>query len=337
MNFVITTKDYHNNFKFECDNIGKFKFYHDQNWTREGFVFSKGNHANWCRLDFSDNKVVIEHNSQRKFPLWIDEDSCSNIDGKGEYLPADAKVMYDNEWHITYDTLWNQDEKTLQEDKAFMLVRDILIDNVTKFVDSNKLPLVAPDSDGLDSLLTRSVFDHLGVTYEFFQIKNKQTKLQKFLTNKFYGFNQIQEFDQPTCLLSGFDGDAYLLRSPFYNQMLISQDLVEVYDNTSECYTKYYFDQVWRNKCMTTEKESKNKVKQWIYNNIEVWHLNHTYIFSPFKDARLLDLLDCDEELIIEQQLHGNLSRKLIEYFNPSLLSKIGREKNIVQPDWFDL
>jgi len=338
MNFVITTKDYHNNFNFGCENIGKFKFYHDRNWTREGFVFHKGNHYNWCSIDFSDDKVMIKHNPQRKFPLWIDEELCSNIDGKGDYLPADAKVMYDNEWHVTYDTAWKRDSKPLQEDDAFLLVRDVLLDNVTNFIQSNNLPLVAPDTDGLDTLLTRSVFDHLGVPYEFFQIKNKHTKLQKFLNNnKFYGFNQIQEFDQPTCLLTGFYGDAYLLRSPFYNQMLIKQDIVEIFDNTPECYTKYYFDQVWRNKCMTTGKESKNMVKQWIYNNMEVWHMNNTIIFSPFKDARLLDLLGCDEDLIIEQQLHGNFSRKLIEYFNPSLLLKIGKEKNIIQPDWFAL
>ena len=41
--------------------------------------------------------------------------------------------------------------------------------------------------------------------------------------------------------------------------------------------------------------------------------------------------------MIIEQTIHGKLSKDLINFFNPALIGKIDTEKNVVQPKWFPL
>jgi hypothetical protein len=338
MIFVITTNDKFNNpHHLTITRFGRFYLYHDDDWTIDDNTAEKGTTNNFCRIVFGKNTITISHNDQRDFPIWYDSESCSNAYEFDNYLPSDAKINYDHRWHVTYsDNDWKESGETLGQEQALSLIKTVLIDNVKRFAESNTLPVVAPDSDGIDTLLVRSVFDYLGVDYTLFDLENKHTSLQTFLGERFYGFDQVQDFDSPTCLLSGFYGDEYLLRSPSQTQMLIDQDIVSLFDDTKHSYMKLFFNQVYREKCRKITKVPKRQLKQMIYNDIQVWHSNRTYVFTPFKDARLLRLLDCDQEVIISQQIHCNISKELIQHFNPVLSARIGDQKNVNEPDWFE-
>jgi hypothetical protein len=336
MNFFLTKENnYKNPFSLRCLKFDNFYFYHDEEWTIHNNSVYKGVSNNYCRLIFNGEKVIIQHNEQRDFPLWYDNRSCSNFSKLKEYLPADAILEYDGKWHVSYNTPLFDESNKLSKSKALELIKSVLVDNVQRFANSNKLPLLAPDSDGLDTLLTRSVFDWLGIEYKLFNLQNRHTGLQTFLGEDYYGFIQIQDFDTPTCLLSGFYGDEYLLRSPSQTQMLIDDDLVKLFDNTNDSYMKPFFNQIYREKCKTIKKTSKEKVKKIVYNDIQVWHSHRTYVFTPFKDTRLLKLLDCEQELMISQQIYGSISKELIAMFNANLLDKLSTQKNSTEPYWF--
>jgi hypothetical protein len=339
MNFVLTIGDrYTDSYGLSRTEFGPYTFYHDEGWIFTNNTAYKGTHNNFCELVFADHSATLNYNEQRDFPLWYDDNICTNIFELKTYLPADAVLKHDKGWHVTYnDGSWKQDSSIkISDSEAYQLVKKVLIENVTRFAEKNTVPIVAPDSDGIDTLLVRSVFDHLGIEYKLFELKHKHTKLQTWLKKKYYGFNQIQDFDVPTCVLSGFYGDEYMLRSPSQTQMLIDDDLVRLFDETENSYMKLFFNQVYREKCSTIRQIPKKKLIEMIYNDIQVWHSNRTFVFTPYKDARLLRLLDCDQKFIIDQQIHCSLSKELIDFFNPNLLDSIGRQKNLIEPDWFD-
>jgi|TARA_R110000851_G_scaffold149633_1_gene290245 hypothetical protein len=339
MNFVLTKNpNYKNVFNLNCRQFYDFYFFHDAQWTLTKDMAHKGLSNNFCEIKFSKDNISLNHNGQRDFPLWYDHSTCSNIVKLENYLPADAKINYDNGWHVTYNKdLVATDDYILTGVAAKEFIRSVLIDNVTKFVETNSLPLMMPNSNGLDIMLTRSIFDYLKIEYNLFDIEPRHNALQKYLYEKYYGFIQIQQFSEPTCLISGFYGDEYLLRSPSQTQMLIEKDIVELFDSTPKSYMKYFFNKIYREKCKKIKKTTKQKVKELIYNDIQVWHVDNTFVFTPFKDTRLLKLLNCDENMIIEQTIHGKLSKDLINFFNPALIGKIDTEKNVVQPKWFPL
>ena len=98
---------------------------------------------------------------------------------------------------------------------------------------------------------------------------------------------------------------------------------------------KDFFNLVYRDKCINKSKHDRIKVKQMVINDIQVWHLDKTYVYNPFKDHRLLDLIDCEDQVAIDQVTDGILSKNLISRFNPSLLNLIDKSKNINDPHWF--
>ena len=58
-------------------------------------------------------------------------------------------------------------------------------------------------------------------------------------------------------------------------------------------------------------------------------------LFTPFKDKRLLKLLECDSKVIVDQVTDGKLSKLVIEYFNKDLLQLLDKSKNNADPKWF--
>ena len=98
---------------------------------------------------------------------------------------------------------------------------------------------------------------------------------------------------------------------------------------------KDFFDKFYLEKCKKLKKVSKQLVKQMICNDVQVWHLDNTFVFSPFKDIRFLQLLNCDNETILSQVTDGYISKSLIKKFNVGLVKNIDKAKNVNDPQWF--
>jgi len=356
MNFLITTDThYQNQFDLNETRHKDLRIFYDGNWTKDIDALTKGTSNNFCEIKFT-NGVSISHNEFRDFPLWYNESTCSNFVKLDNYVPVDGRLSFSQGWQISYQkNFYNQsdscgcgrspiskcigwhnfDEQTY----AVELIKKVLLDNTKSFLQQNKLDIIVPNNNGLDTLTVRSVLDYLDVKYRLFDIKKlKYEKLQSVLEKNYYGFNQIQEFNTPRCLVTGFYGDEYILRNPFYVQNIFKGrglDLVKIFDDKPNCYMKNFFDLVYRKKCENLIPVDDKKLNEMISNDIQVWHLNNTMIFTPFKDKRLLKLNQCDSSVIGSQVTDGKLSKLVIEFFNKDLIKLIDKSKNQNDPEWF--
>ena len=356
MNFLITNdQNYKNDLGLNEIYHKDFKILFDDNWIHENNSLIKGLSNNNCSIKFGDT-VEITHNEIRDFPLWYNDTTCSNFTKLENYVPVDGKLNFDQKWHLTYQNNFYDKPKSCgcgrsttdrcigwhsydEEPFAVALIKKILIDNTKAFLKENKLDILVPNNNGLDTLTVRSVLDYLKVDYQLFDIQkldyiNLQAKLEK----DYYGFNQIQEFTSPKCIATGFYGDEYILRNPFYVQHILKNrgiDLVQVFDAKPDCYMKNFFDLVYKEKCNQLTSVSVDKLTQMICNDIQVWHINNTMLFTPFKDKRLLKLLECSNSVIVNQVTDGKLSKMVIEHLNKDLLPLLDTSKNSNDPHWF--
>ena len=337
MNFLITTNaDYKNNFDLNKITHNKVDIFYDDNWTVGEHSLIKGTSNNYCKIEFKDS-INITHNDLRDFPLFHDAVSCSNFIKLDNVVPADGKMLYDNGWQVKYAKDFYNIETPPSDHVKF--VADILLENTKKFLDCNTLPILVPNNNGVDTLTARSILDYLQVPYELFDLKKlAYSNFHKELEKDYYGFNQIQEFDTPKVVLTGFYGDEFLLRNPYYVQSLIREedcDLIDVFAVNNNCYMKKFFDLVYKEKCKNTKKQPLQKIYEMICNDQQVWHINNTMIWTPFKDKRLLSLLQCHQNVILEQVTEATLSKSLIEHFNSELLNQVDASKNETDPAWF--
>jgi|MDSY01.2.fsa_nt_gb hypothetical protein len=356
MNFLITNdRDYKNDFSLNVIYHNNFKILFDDNWISANDTLSKGTANNYCTIKLGDT-IEILHNEVRDFPLWFDKNTCSNFTKLDNYVPVDGRLNFNNAWQLSYQKDFYKEPDSCgcgrstvgrcvgwhnfeEETYAVALIKKVLLDNTKEFLKCNTLDILVPNNNGLDTLTVRSVLDYLKVDYKLFDIeKLDYKKLQSTLEKDYYGFNQIQEFESPKCVITGFYGDEYILRNPFYVQNILKsrgQDIVKIFDNKPNCYMRNFFDLVYREKCAKVQPVGVDKVSQMICNDIQVWHINNTMIFTPFKDKRLLKLLECDSNIIIDQVTDGKLSKMVIESFNKDLLKLLDESKNNSDPKWF--
>lgn len=332
MNFYITVdRNYDNRFNLHKVSHKQFDIYIDQNWDISDSILQKGTTNNFCKITLGDN-LKIQTNQLRDFPLWHDKSSASNFEELENVVPSDGELSYDNNWQIQYSDFY---QDLVQPSDPVTFVKDILLENTAKFLDNNKLPILVPKNNGVDTLLARSLLDQLGAKYSLIDIqKKKYLPLQSHLEKKFYGFNQLEELDAPSVIVSGFYGDEFMLRNPFYLQSM-GIDTATEFDSNPTCYMKKFYDLVYRTKCSTVTTVPIKKVCEMICNDQQVWHINNTMMWTPFKDKRLLNLLLCDEKAIIGQMTNATLSKTLIKQLNPILYEQIDQYKNSNDPAWF--
>lgn len=343
MNFFITKDNkYTNNLGLNNIKYKNFNVFFDNGWDFNENRLYKGTSNNFCEIILADS-ILINHNKMRDFPLWFNNLSCTNITELENYVPVDALLIFSKDVsQVSYiQNFYKTKDEKLNEVETIDLIKEILLENVKTFLSTNNKKILLPSNNGLDTLVVQGILNFLKVNYEIFNIqKLDYTALQQSIKEKYYGFNQIQLFKNPTCIITGFYGDEFMLRNPYYVQHLIKDDntdLVEIFEQHKSCYMSKFFMQEYKEKCSKILKKSdKQKIKEMICNDIQVWHMDNTFVFTPFKDFRLLELLNCELSVIVDQVTDGKLSKKLIEYFDPTLLKNIDAFKNINDPYWFD-
>ena len=168
MNFLITNdSNYKNDYNLNEINHKNFKILFDNNWIGGNNSISKGTSNNFCTINFGDT-IDITHNEVRDFPLWYNENTCSNFTKLDNYVPVDGLLKHDNKWHLTYKKdFYEQPEScgcgrstvgrcvgwhNLDEDEyAVALIKKVLLDNTKAFLKDNTLDLLVPNNNGLDT------------------------------------------------------------------------------------------------------------------------------------------------------------------------------------------
>ena len=314
--------------------------YLDSGWSLAEDYFFKGFSSSWCKIYF-DPIIKIETNKLRDFPIYYNKDSVTNFQKLDTPVPIDGTVSIDKEVSISY--IENFYPKISNEHLTFEECHDILcdaiIENVGTFALSNKKQIYMPAQGGIDTLTVRSVFDVLEVPYETFDLPTSQPELSSLgseLSKINWGFKQIDE-KKGSVIATGFYGDEWILRNPYYVHAILSLrdvNLIDAFDNLRSCYMKEYFEN-YRNKCESPSNISIETLITQICNDFQIWHLHDTYFLSPLKHLSLLTLLNADTQTIIDQVTDAKLSKSIIEKCNPKLLDMIDPLKNQTDPVWF--
>lgn len=340
MNFVCSSVEKNDTYGLNQHVVGDYFIYIDNGWVQKDGYFFKGHKADWCKIHYGQD-IKIETNKLRNFPIYSDDLSVTNIQKIGESIPVDGRVTLTGD-KVIVDYIDKFYPKIPNDQLSFKDCKDILydalIENVGTFVSNNNKDIMLPAQNGIDTLLVRSAFDYLGVEYQLFALEQKPnlSVLGKHLSKHFWGFNQIPEFSGKV-LVSGFYGDEWILRNPYYVHVLLStrgMSLVEKFDAMKECYMKKYFE-LYRDKCTHPQSKSREKLLTEICNDFQIWHLNDTTLLSPLKHETLLNLLAADNDTIISQVTDAQLSKAVIQMLNPALLDNLDTEKNQYDPDFF--
>ncbi len=315
----------------------------DSGWSITNDHAFKSAQTSWCRINFKD-KLSIQTNNLRDFPIYYNNTEISNFKKLENLLPADGELIWDmtmgntitwkNNFYPEYLNL------TLNFDQSHELLFESLSENVERFATANNNTVFVPVQNGIDTLTVRSLLDFFKIKYELFDLPKTDNfikGLQKELGKSYWGFTQIKEIKNAV-IATGFYGDEWILRNPYYVHALLSRkdiDIVNVFDKNRDCYMTNWFDQHYREKCERPVELTIAQLQQMLCNDYQIWPINDTSFFSPLKHNTLLKLLHADTETIIGQVTNATLSKSIIERCNPDLLGKLEHSKNASDPEYF--
>ena len=342
MNFLCSSKEIDSPF-----NLTKHKshnnwfIYLDHAWTKNENYFFKGISSSWCKIYFEPT-IRIETNKLRDFPIFYNTDSVTNFIKLDKQVPVDGIVEIDSAIRISYQQ--NFYPKITNERQSFKechdLLYDAVIENIGTFASNNKKPLYVPEHGGIDTLTVRSVLDFLNVDYETFDILKQKPALSTLgdsLQKDHWGFKQIPQV-KDSVIATGFYGDEWILRNPYYVHAILSLrnvNIVDEFDHLGDCYMQRWWLDHYRDKCSAKLNTTIETLISQICNDFQIWHLDDTFFLSPLKHISLLTLLSADTDTIIGQVTNATLSKSIIEKCNPNLLEKIDLVKNITDPEYF--
>jgi hypothetical protein len=342
MNFYFTKKQTNVTFKDLIVHkvLDNYFLFLDQGWKKEKNYFYKGIHDAFCKI-YVAPFIKIETNKLRDFPIYYNSTSFSNFEVLENILPIDGILEFDKEPQISFQKNFYPalTKNELDFDTCHNILFNALIENVKGFISKNTKPLFVPAQKGIDTLTVRSVLDYLKVKYELFHLPDtppKRSKTGEFLSQKYWGFSQIEERDN-SVIVTGFYGDEWILRNPYHVSILLSQrkiDLAQEFDKVKDGYMKKFFE-TYRKKCVKETSLSLQDLMALICNDFQIWHLHNTYFFSPLKHENILKLLSADKNTIIGQITDAKLSKSIIKRCNPALLDSIDSHKNQHDPYYF--
>lgn len=314
--------------------------YLDKGWIKTENYYYKGLHSSWCKI-YIDPVIRIETNKFRDFPIYHNDTEVSNFKKMDNVVPVDGCVEIDKDIKIDYQQFFYQriGMEKLSFNDCHNTLLEALTENVSTFASSNTRPVYMPVQRGIDTLTVRSVFDFLGVEYQTFDLPKEApvpSLLRSELSKNHWGFTQVVEKDQGV-LVTGFYGDEWILRNPYYVHILLSSrgiNLTAEFDSRQSCYMKKYFEH-YREKCGHETNITIEQLITQMCNDFQIWHLNDTRYFSPLKHESLIHLLNADDQTVLDQVTDAKLSRSIIEKCNPNLLELIDDTKNQHDPYYF--
>jgi hypothetical protein len=294
----------------------------------------KQKEGNYCIIN--RKQPAIYHDDFRSFPLFTDNDRCSNSYFSGsKKIHFPTTVDFKNTWcenYIGYEDL-EYDPITF----SFHGLADYICERLVYLVEQTQFefPLLAADTHGVDSTLVRSVFDYVGKEY-------KLVRREKMGDDDHWGYRQLYPSADPHIQITGYCGDEVLVRNPMYCQWLLSPhnvDLIDEYNKIEKSYMLGFFMKNYKKKL--TEDQHKfdnnhsafNHVRDWVMNDFQMWHKDDTITFTPLRDRKILKAcLQAEPDAIIRQCVHAELSTEIIRRLNPKNLDTISQHKNAVKP-----
>jgi hypothetical protein len=315
----------------------------DNGWTVTGTTFYKGYADNHCKIVVDSEGAKIQHSRPRSFPLYHRPGQVTNLDLATARAWSDDAVAIDNTGNVTvtkHTINLTVPNTVLTASQARTQIRRLLDKKVKQVPEHIKLFC----SGGVDTLLLYSMLDQFELIAEEHYEPDIFTTKNKLALNKFWGYQQIHHWTEPTWLATGSHGDEYFLRGPTVIAMLTAWHGInfgQLLADNPNCYHYHHFNkysELWKDSWNTrhqlkdqypTVNDLNRQILNILVNDYQHWHLGNTLTWTPFKDidiARIL--LRCPINQLIPQFLDARLSKDLIIDYNDNIIDYLSEYKN---------
>lgn len=291
----------------------------------------------WCVIH--DEKVY--HPVLRGFPLYERNGEQTNLATEGYGI-----VTY-NEPKIPNDTLLSLEESSI-------IIGDILLENTRNFYKYNNIERMnVLYSAGLDTLTTWAVLDSYTKDYTLTAYVPKQgddtlhkflgrvreydSDLVDFVSSKHWGYDVSSAFTELNWYATGFYAETYQYRDGEAINALANYQGKHIDELAKETDYLYWFlkrpNVVAKYKDSMEEYYDQEQLMKFLYSTIfydhQYWHIDNNMTFSPFADIRIPQTIHrMSVEDITLNSTTGLIQRKIVERFNPQLLSLLSDYKN---------
>lgn len=337
--------------------VGRWKVFLDAGWTSTSVgsttTFKKGysteseiaearanQTGNFCIITCKDNSITIEHDNCRGFPIYWNENMISNL-------------------YATDNQLWNGQTGSIENDKVKCSLGELILDPINPEKQDVAVLLDLADKyfkDYISQYLKYNSDFHIAHTSGIDSITlsalaNKElpaveqritcdSPLSEHIKSSHWGYTQLP--NKYKFIGTGFCGDEFMMRNPTYVNWYLKfygLDLCHSYDKNPNTYMEgfikhRYLDKI-SNDTMSFDSEKKMQYQylNTMLSDFQMWHLNETITFTPFKNRYIPHLLmSMKPEDALGQVTDALFSKNLIRRNNSKLLLKLSAHKNNVLP-----
>lgn len=372
------SKDYSNNFPKFYD-IKNFKLSTDLGWHetqgRFGKLIFKGyaytnlkdflekhdpetihnHHGSFTAIMEKGNKIFVVHDTNREFPLFIDDDNTTvtNLTRNDKTKYPDVSLQIDCDQNKIKESY--QEHEFEKKDDVSMsttaeVVLGILNNDIRAFADMYKNPIKVVPTGGIDSTLLISLLKHNNVEFEvidyehkkwtYFYKKNRQAVNANINEGVFTSVGHTWG-EEPMTLANGWHADqqffrCYLPLAVFCKAKTIN--LTDELEKHKEAYSYYFLlNEISERETqlsatlhdVTDSRSAYKRIFEIIRASFQPWSFENTLYWSPFKNLNITKnvLQMCDAD-ILENSFDASLQKMILNKIDPNLLDVITPKKN---------
>jgi hypothetical protein len=306
-------------------------------------------------MDRDSGNIRLKTNRWRGVLIWNQPDV-----GFSNLFRGDYTVWNDSSITIAQDlTFQEQKLDILGHDSTAIMSRAQVVDSIHtilrertgSFLSHNHLPLKVFCSGGVDSTLVWSYVKTMTDDFELVLENRVQwdqfwCRNRKHITREFWGYQQIHHWLDPCVLTSGAPGDEFMLRSPTTTNLWCMYQGLDIFDllhSAPSLHAQYFLQpkhqELFRNQqqdpglhpvMRLSRPEFVRYLCNIVVNDCQHWHLGNTLTWTPLRDLRVFrTLLNLENDHIISQMLHSDVSLELIAKNDQALLSVMSDIKNV--------
>jgi hypothetical protein len=301
--------------------------------------------GNFCALVVANDTLEIRTDRYRSFPIYIGS-NITNLNPQDRVAWTDSLVTVHADLAVTetkFDLIGRIDTSILSTDEVLLGISDIVDKKTRSLLKHNTLPIRAFLTGGVDSMLVYSflkkhtdnfsLVKNLHIDHDYFWLKNIGT-----IGSKFWAYQQIHHWTEPSLLTSGTPGDEYMLRSPVTADLWLKSQGVKVTDllthpQWANSMQSEYFRRS-KNYNIFQEQTVNSSNLPWdlcniLANDWQHWHIGNTLTWTPLRDLEIFKLmLRLPLDAAITQVMNSQVSMDLIERNIPGLSQYVGTVKN---------
>jgi len=303
--------------------------------------------GNFCVIRCLADSVNIRSDRQRSFPIWVSDDSVTNLTESPTTIWADDVIDVDfnfNIKHYYFDIIGSISNDITDFDTVVKKIDAILDQKTKSFLANQSEPIKVFLSGGIDTALVFSyvqkhtdqyeIVNGFHCDFDYFFLKNHGT------LSKHWGYGQIHHWRNSCVLASGAPGDEYMMRSPTTANLMLKHYGTSIPEllkgKYNDCLHSIYFSNpkyhdMW-DKQSIDDIELSAMIKicsNYNVNDWQHWHFGNTLTWTPLRDIEIFKLVaSLPLSELKEQVMNSKLSIELIRRNNPKILSLLSTKKN---------